>query len=326
MKNFIRVCAGLAAVFLVPGILCLVMGTALGGSWSEAMRYTSVGDSRGFNLHLMGWYDDYDDYGDYDGSYEHAWREGMESLHHSIPVAPEAPEAPEPPQAPEAPAAPGAAVRLGSYKGMENLAPAGVAGAGKLEFEMGAIKAVEIVSGEGFGLYTEGDAGQLTTHMDGSTWKIETENHHRNKAAGYVYIVLPQGMTFEKIELESSAGNMTGDGLRANKLEANANAGDLDLTNVWAAGMDLEAKAGSVSVQGELTGRAELTAQAGSVYLLLPEPQEANYGNYEVENNLGSVEIGGHSVGLGHTSKSISGATLFFEVECDVGSVNVEFE
>ena len=53
MKNFIRVCAGLAAVFLVPGILCMVMGTALGGSWSEAMRYTSVGNGR-YGVQLLG--------------------------------------------------------------------------------------------------------------------------------------------------------------------------------------------------------------------------------------------------------------------------------
>ena len=97
MKNFIRVCAGLAAVFLVPGILCMVMGTALGGSWSEAMRYTSVGNGR-YGVQLLGWNDSYvSDWGEYyAGEHPGGW------------AAPEAPEAPEPPQAPPATTAPGA--------------------------------------------------------------------------------------------------------------------------------------------------------------------------------------------------------------------------
>lgn len=306
MKNFIRVCAGLAAMFLVPGILCMVMGTALGGSWREAMRYTSVGDEN-HGMHLLGWHDD---------GYNMGWYDDWE--------APEAPEAPEPPEAPTAPAVPGTGnrQRLGSYRGLENQAPQGVTAAVKLDFEMGGIKDVEILTGEGFGLYTEGDVGTLTNHMDGSTWEIKVKSH--NLVKGSVYIILPEGLRFEEIELEVGAGGITGSGLQAEKLEAKANAGGIDLSGVWARRMDLEAQAGGVSVSGEVTEKAELTAEAGSVYLLTVEP--ADYG-YKIESSMGAVSIDGDTFNtLSSTIKNNTGAATLFDVECSVGSVEVEFE
>ena len=314
MKNFIRVCAGLAAVFLVPGILCMVMGTALGGSWSEAMRYTSVGNGR-YGVQLLGWND----------SYVSDWGEYYAGEHHGGWAAPEAPEAPEPPQAPTAPTAPGATElrqRLGSYNGLENRAPETVAKATKLEFELSGTKEIQIIPAEGFGLYDEGDVGTLTTRMDGSTWKVET--NHRRTVAGTLYVLLPEGAQFTEIELMVGAGGITGSGLSADKLEATAGAGAVDLTGVWARKLELTAEAGSISVQGEVTQKAELDAQAGYIYLLTPKP--ADYG-YKIECSMGSVSIDGDNYSaLSSSVKHNSHAATMFDVDCSVGSVEVAFE
>lgn len=278
------------------------------------MRYTSVGNGR-YGVQLLGWND----------SYVSDWGEYYAGEHHGGWAAPEAPEAPEPPQAPTAPTAPGATElrqRLGSYNGLENRAPETVAKATKLEFELSGTKEIQIIPAEGFGLYAEGDVGTLTTRMDGSTWKVET--NHRRTVAGTLYVLLPEGAQFTEIELMVGAGGITGSGLSADKLEATAGAGAVDLTGVWARKLELTAEAGSISVQGEVTQKAELDAQAGYIYLLTPKP--ADYG-YKIECSMGSVSIDGDNYSaLSSSVKHNSHAATMFDVDCSVGSVEVAFE
>lgn len=311
MKYIIRICLALAGVCLVPGMLCLVLGAAMGGDLRQAAQYAHIGPGgRGFSL--VSW-SDYDDIF-WDGYYIPA------------PEAPEAPQAPEAPSAPEAPLI-GAAVgdqnqRLEGYNNTPNSAPTQVARATKLDFELSGVRDVVIASGKGFGVYIDSQVRGFETRMDGTTWELKTSG--KNRTTGSMTIILPEGFTFEDVEITLGAGEISGSGLRATELEFTAGAGSISMTDVWADKLELKAEAGNVEVSGDVGHTVDITAEAGYVSLNMPRPED--YG-YEVECSMGHVSLGGDDFTALQSSHSANlSAPLLFEIECSVGGVEVSFD
>ena len=89
------------------------------------------------------------------------------------------------------------------------------------------------------------------------------------------------------------------------------------------ASADLEAAAGQIKLDGEVYGQVEISAEAGQVVLNIPEPED--YG-YEVECRLGNVKMGAYSFsGMSTVASDSTSAANLFEIECSVGSVEVNF-
>ena len=314
MKNFAKVFAAAAAVGIL-GLGLMLTGFVTGGPWAarQALRYTSIGGRWPGSPLWARWADAHDDIDEQEDWRPDAAADGYagETAHSAVPI-----------QDPQTSAR---AVRLGSYEGLENLAPQDVAGAASLDFELLGARKVELLPGDGFGLYSAdlgGYVNSLRTVMDGDRWEIDADTGHGVK--GHLIIVVPRDMLFDSVELDVGAGGLTAEGLTASRLEADVDAGSLALTGFWADTASFSADAGSLEARGTVSAGAELDASAGAVTLTMPRPAEYRY---DVSCTMGTVTLDGeeHSGMDIHLQRSVGGGPLL-DIDCEVGSVDVIFE
>lgn len=223
------------------------------------------------------------------------------SLH--APAAPEAPSAPAAPDAPAAPQAP-------------------TASAHKLEVDIGAGQ-VSIVPGDSFSMTSNKD-GVVSARLDGGTYKVENSG---NRWTGNleVTITVPQDVVLEEADLTISAGQMSVNGLACETAELEVGAGQMTLSDFSCTrGAEISLGAGHLALTGEMAGEIDVTCDAGQVRLTLARP--ADFG-YHVDCAMGTVKIGeqGRISGLSSELTENEGADTFFDVECGVGAVKIEF-
>ncbi len=204
--------------------------------------------------------------------------------------------------------------------------------------------------------------GTLIVDEDGRnmTWNFFEGEHP------IIWVTIPEDGTFEKVKCDVGAGSMTvDDRLMADTVEIDVDAGSF--TAVWVGAekkMSLDVDAGSAEIYGGVcNGKLSVDVDAGSAYLDSFEGKTANFDvdagaadfggtldgdwkadcdvggitlrlsaaekdyNYQVENDLGSVEIGGMSFSsMSDHSRVENGASRTASIDCDMGSVEVSFE
>lgn len=159
-----------------------------------------------------------------------------------------------------------------------------------------------------------------------------------------ITLVIPKGTSFEEMDIEVGAGTMEATGVAALEIDASIGAGELVLSKVESQELSVEVGAGrmeaanmvskdvSITVsmgegiyEGTISGNAEVECDMGNVEFSLKDSQDAF--NYDVECGMGSIEIGGTGfTGLGREQRMNNHASKEFEVNCNLGNINISFQ
>lgn len=185
---------------------------------------------------------------------------------------------------------------------------------------------LELTLGDDFALNTGGcDDVLVDSSRENGVWTLTVysdHNHsHSHGSEDVVEVVLPRDAWYDAVELECSAGSITGEELVCGDLEVDVQAGSVQMRRVQADSMDLSADAGSVDVSGTVNGEAKIEVNAGSVTLRIPQPEQ--YG-YAMECNMGQVELFG-DVSSSLYKRVVENEDLrpFFDLEVNTGKAAV---
>lgn len=295
MKRLVKYCFLAALGLLIPGILLCALGAITGGVWSDAFRRNNLISG---TKPMWGWH------WEWDRDDEKCWS-GI--------------------------AADSVAVNDPSFSlagSGDRQVPHSTGDVQRLDFTVEAGR-LELTLGDDFALNTGGCDGILVdSTKEGGVWTLTVHsdhNHSRSHGDGdVVEVVLPRDAWYDAVELECSAGSITGEELDCGNLEVDVQAGSVQLRRVQADSMDLSADAGSVDVSGTVNGEAKVEVNAGSVTLRTPQPEQ--YG-YALECNMGQVEL------FGQVSSSLYKRVVenedqrpFFDLEVNIGKAVVRAE
>lgn len=132
------------------------------------------------------------------------------------------------------------------------------------------------------------------------------------------------GLTLKELDCSTGMGAITLSELSVGKAELSASMGAIDATGFYADNLDMKCEMGGISIEGDVTTRLNAKCEMGSIYALLEEP--ADYG-WSAKADFGSATVDGHSAsGLDSISSGgSSSANTFFNLECGMGSIEIEF-
>lgn len=201
---------------------------------------------------------------------------------------------------------------------------------------------VTIKEGDSFRIVAKKiNAKRLRTELVGDTWEIECDVRKADKISGNntptITITVPRGFVADELELKLAAGPLEMKNLSARESAIDIGMGSLTGSGFSSGDCKLTVGMGSVELTGEITGRGSIECGMGAVDLTLTGSPE-DYG-FDVEVGMGSVDvngqefspdglppIGGYGVGglVAQRSWNTS-APNFFEIDCGMGSVAVNF-
>ena len=173
---------------------------------------------------------------------------------------------------------------------------------------------------------------QMKIRMHGGKLEIEAEEKDRfgSLAADHtsdeltLFISIPQDTEMEEITADVGAGYLEMTGISAKKLSVSADAGKADISGFSAERLEAECGAGQLVLEGRASEKAKLECGAGEVIYTVPGVRE-DY-NYEMECDVGEIEIGGDSYsGLGVERKEDNGSPHLIEAECRMGRIEILF-
>lgn len=184
--------------------------------------------------------------------------------------------------------------------------------------------------------------GTLTIESNFNHWGVTFGKERANK----ITLVIPKKEELKEIEFSIGAGSCTGDSLSSEVMDVEIGAGNLQLQELKAKKtIEISVGAGNAEI-GKLdtknleieceTGRCyaekvtttsdiNLTCDVGYTYLNLNGAKDSY--NYDLDCSIGSIKLDGKSYSGMDFSKEIdNGADKELAVECNVGSVEIEFE
>lgn len=194
-----------------------------------------------------------------------------------------------------------------------------------LEIDIGAA-VVEIVQGDAYDLSVSRDVTYSSNYQDG-VWEIESEDigiiNNSTSAAHYV-ITIPKDIALENVTFSIGAGALTATGLQVKHAEFEVGAGKMQLDAFSCTqGADISVGLGALEFNGALLGYSSLECGMGSIKMHLTRPDD--YG-YTVDNAMGSVKVGSDNYsGMAVTHNENTGSENFYDIECSMGSVKIEF-
>ena len=114
------------------------------------------------------------------------------------------------------------------------------------------------------------------------------------------------------------------DVLLADEMKLEAKAGLIKVNRGNAGELTLETEAGAVEFSGAATGDISAKCQAGAIELQLDGKKE-DY-DYDVRCKLGAIELGDEEIAvLGSKKKIDNGSGRTMDLDCEVGSIEVDF-
>lgn len=169
-----------------------------------------------------------------------------------------------------------------------------------LELKIGAAE-LKVQTGDKFSVSVDKNRMDVTKTND--KLKIEEKSGSwfgwfNNKRE--VELTIPKNYKFSNVKIETGAGKVSVDGLRADDLKLDLGAGEASLTNLSVDGADIDCGVGKVTV--ELTG------------------EESDY-TFKLSKGIGSIKFNGESVSndqdRGNGSKTI-------KIDGGIGEINVK--
>lgn len=183
--------------------------------------------------------------------------------------------------------------------------------------------------------YVEGDTLYvLGTVKSGLTWFDEESK---------VTLYLPDGYTFDEVEIDMGAGALDIDKLSAaevslevgagritlgsvevQELTANVGAGQIELKDMAVKKLDVEVGMGEFTAQGSLEGDAQVECSMGNVEMKLDGRKEDF--NYQIEGAMGSIQLDKEDMGGFAQERTVdNGAAKSMKIECSMGNITVKF-
>lgn len=166
------------------------------------------------------------------------------------------------------------------------------------------------------------------------------------KKANKITLVIPKKTELKEIEFSIGAGSCTGDSLSSEVLDIEIGAGNLQLKelkakktmeisvgagnaeidNLEAKDLEIKCEAGRCYAEKvTTTSDINLSCDAGYAYLNLNGEKDSY--NYDLDCSVGSIKLDGKShSGLDFSKETDNGADKEFVIECNVGSVEIEFD
>lgn len=284
MKRVIKYCFMAALAMLIPGILLCVLGMITGGVWSDAFSRNNLISG---TKPMWGW----------------DWHWGRSTDASVVVNDPSL-----------------SLAGSGDWQ-----VPHQTGDVQRLDFTV-EVGRLELTLGDDFALNTGScDDVRVDSSRENGVWTLTVHSDHNHShshgSEDVVEVVLPRDAWYDAVELECSAGSITGEELACGNLEVDVQAGSVQLRRVQADSMDLSADAGSVDVSGTVNGEAKIEVNAGSVTLRTPQPEQ--YG-YAMECNMGQVELFG-DVSSSLYKRVVENEDLrpFFDLEVNTGKAAV---
>ena len=202
----------------------------------------------------------------------------------------------------------------------------------KLNLSVGAAK-IRIVEGAAEDSIYVKDATdyiQWEQNMDEDTLELnfyrdKRFRRHISTESAYAVLVIPKGYEFNEVEIQVGAGVLEAESLTARELDLEGGAGAISINSGKVQELDIDVQAGSVVYSGEVGSSLIADCQAGGVELSLKgEPEDFNY---ELDVNMGSIQIGGQEYSGIEKEKTLisDSAVKKADLHCDVGSIEITF-
>lgn len=190
-----------------------------------------------------------------------------------------------------------------------------------LDFEIAAAN-MQIVYGEAFKFENEGKY-RYSSRVSGTTWKIEIVGK-QNLLDGTenVTITIPEGSVFTNVDFEFGAGNFEANDITTDVLDIELGAGNFKGEGfVVNKKTDISCGAANFEISGTFNGKNDVECGAGAV--IMNFDQIATDIGYRVELGLGRIKLFDQSFSGIADKQNNKGATSFFELECGVGSIEI---
>ena len=319
MKKMIKICVLAGVIMLLAGIITTFAAVSFGG----ARRMGS--GVRDAVHHAFNWNDDSwdDDLGDMD-HWGDLWEDDFwsDDTHHSEIQAQNPSSAPgnHSQGAPSHPGANTSGSVNGNTPGHAGNSPSAgpasieepgdgswhVTGVAKLEIEVdrGTVRLFSSTEAKDISVRIQDESGKARCYLDEDKLKIEREDKRSRKEAK-IEVIVPAGYYFDKVDVEAGAAACEITGITTRKLELQSGVSNLEFTG--RVDEDLEVETG--------VGATSLTL-AGS---------RTDF-NYKIQCGAGSVNIDGDnfsSLGVEHKIDNRAAKTM--ELECGVGTINIQF-
>ena len=141
---------------------------------------------------------------------------------------------------------------------------------------------------------------------------------------GTLLIKLPKDTAFESLELDLYGGILQVTKIQASDLDLSASAGLIQLSDFQADNMDIECGAGEIRISGRVTQDADIECGVGTVSATLLG-KETDY-DYNLSCGIGDIKVANDSYsGIGREMELNNGQGKSIQVDCGVGSVNLQF-
>lgn len=174
-------------------------------------------------------------------------------------------------------------------------------------------------------LYGDLKAEHIRQEYDPETgkWELKFQPPEVNAGSREYEAVLYVPQKLKTLELDAGMGSALIADLEVERLELESGMGSIELENVVSASSDLSADMGAITGTADLGGKNEISCDMGSVELSVSAPAEYRA---VVENSVGSVQIGGEEfTSVGKQTYGPQDAAVVYQVECDMGSVKLNF-
>ncbi|MBQ3255959.1 MAG: DUF4097 family beta strand repeat protein [Oscillospiraceae bacterium] len=203
------------------------------------------------------------------------------------------------------------------------------------------ISAADVKIEEADAFHVESNLKQLTVSVQNGVLTVRQKNKVGvNYTDGMLTLYVPEDTVFESVSIDTGAGRLTADELRAERLDLSLGAGAVEIgylettseTDIeGGAGaviiadgslrnLDLEMGVGELNLTAALLGENDLTLGVGESNLTLLGGED-NY-SIEIEKGLGSIMVDGREVSAYDSRGNGQG---YVEIEGGVGSVNLHF-
>lgn len=188
---------------------------------------------------------------------------------------------------------------------------------------------------EGSGKYRYHESGGVF-YLEGDKRKVKINSNEK------VYLFIPQGKSFDKVEIEvggglmeieeltadevdmtAGAGMISSEQIKCRSLNVEAGAGMIKLQNVDAGKLDLDVGVGEAVIEGNVKEKIDAECGMGTIELILDNDEKAY--DYELECAAGSIELGGKTYSALAETEIDNHADGKCTLECNMGSIRVDF-
>lgn len=199
-----------------------------------------------------------------------------------------------------------------------------------LELEIDACKLIIVIDNEDT---VRVDASQINRSGDKEALKVKEKDgclsvetaDNWQEAGGTLKIYLPAGTVFNRVEVDADASDVEINGIASKIFLVNVDASSFVVRNMDVKQLEAELDAGSLQMDGMTNGTVKLDCEAGDLQLTLEEDEKAF--DYYIECDMGDVRINGEEYGGFSTEHHVNHhADKVMQIDCETGSVNVEFQ